>query len=803
MAKNNHELSVDKLRRECDPKIFKFKDTSELETLDGIIGQERTVRAMDFGVDIKSPGYNVFALGRTSTGKRTTVKKLLEKKAAKNPTPSDWCYVNNFDDTEKPKALKLPAGKGCQLKDDMQELVKALKDEVPEAFESKEYQEEVEKIKQNLREKRENALNNFKKEAENKNFTMITTSQGVALVPKFEDKEGSLSTLLQGLGGSQHRDDGESKKQLEAKFSETMQEMEDVQQRAKDKIKDLDKRTLTFTVDPLLNRLKKKYKDYNKVIEFLNAVQNDILENSEQFKKAKQMESLKGTSWEQLLQSSLPSFDQYEVNLIVDNCDTEGAPVVIESNPTYQNLVGKVEYEARLGALITNFGNIRAGALHKANGGYLMVEARKLLTKPFSWEALKRVLQDGEIRIEQVATSYQAFVAKTLQPEPIPLNVKVVITGDPLLYYLLYIYDKDFQKMFKVKVDFSIQTDWKDDTVQKYVQFIGTICENENLKHFTPSGVAQVVEEASRIVSDQGKLATKFGELQDVIRESSYWATKNGNGTVQGKDVQKALDEKIYRSNKIEERLQEMIDEGTILIDTEGEVTGQVNGISVLTLGDYSFGKPSRITARTYVGKEGVVNIDRETELGGRIHNKGVLILTGYLGGKYAQEVPLSLGASIAFEQLYEEVEGDSASSAELYTLLSSLSGYPIKQDFAVTGSVNQHGQVQAIGGVNEKIEGYFRVCKLKGLTGKQGVVIPQSNVKNLMLNEEVIGAVKKGRFHIHAIKTVNEGIEILTGKPAGELENGSYPKNTVNWAVQEKLKALAEKGKEFRKSEV
>ena len=757
---------------------------------------------MDFGVTIQSPGYNVFALGRTSTGKRTTVKRLLEEKAAKGPTPSDWCYVNNFENPEKPKALKLPAGKGCQLRDDMQSLVKALKDEVPEAFESKEYQEEIENIKQKLREKREDALNDFRKEAENKDFTMITTSQGVALVPKFEEKEGNLSTFLQGIGNSQRKRNEDKKRELETKFAQTIQAVEDIQQRAKDKIKDLDKRTLTFSVNPLIERLKRKYREFDTVIEYLNAVQNDILENSEQFKKAKEMESLKGSSWAQLLQSQQPSFDQYEVNLIVDNCQTEGSPVVIESNPTYQNLVGKVEYEARLGALITNFGNIRAGALHKANGGYLMVEARKVLTNPFSWEALKRTLQDGEIRIEQVSTGYQAFVAKTLQPEPIPLDVKVVITGDPLLYYLLYIYDQDFQKLFKVKVDFSIQTDWEDETVKKYAQFVATICNSENLRHFSPSGVARVVEQAARIVSDQGKLATKFGELRDVIRESSYWATKNGNGTVQGTDVQKAFDEKIYRSNKIEERLQEMIDEGTILIDTEGEVTGQVNGISVLTLGDYSFGKPSRITARTYVGKEGVVNIDRETKLGGRIHNKGVLILTGYLGGRFAQDVPLSLGASVAFEQLYEEVEGDSASSAELYTLLSSLSGYPIKQDYAVTGSVNQRGEIQAIGGVNEKIEGYFRVCKLKGLTGKQGVVIPQSNVKNLMLTEEVVEAVTKGKFHIHAVKTVDEGIEILTGKPAGQQKNGSYPKNTVNRAVAEKLRELAEKGKEFRKGE-
>jgi len=442
---------------------------------------------------------------------------------------------------------------------------------------------------------------------------------------------------------------------------------------------------------------------------------------------------------------------------------------------------------------------IKSGALHRANGGYLIVNAVDVLTKPMAWEGLKRALKDREVRIESMYESLGAISTRSLDPEPIPLDLKVIVIGDPMVYYLLYNMDQDFRELFKVKVDFSVQMDWTDEALQQYARFIGTVCKQEDLHNFAPSGVAKVVEESSRMVENQKKLATKFGNVVDLIRQASYWAGKNGHERVVGEDVRQAIEEKIYRSNQLEERLQEMIDEGTILIDTDGEVVGQVNGLSILPLGDYAFGKPSRISARVHAGRAGVVNIDREIELGGRIHNKGVLILTGYMGGKYAQDQPLTFSASITFEQLYEEMEGDSASSAELYALLSSLSELPIHQDFAVTGSVNQRGQVQAIGGVNEKIEGFFDVCKLKGLTGDQGVLIPQSNVIHLMLRDEVVDAVRDGKFHIYPVSTIDEGIEILTGVEAGERDGkGNYPEGTVNDAVQARLKELAEKVKAF-----
>ncbi|MFP4686873.1 MAG: Lon protease family protein, partial [bacterium] len=450
----------------------------------------------------------------------------------------------------------------------------------------------------------------------------------------------------------------------------------------------------------------------------------------------------------------------------------------------------------------TDYTMIKGGALHRANGGYLIIEAKDILTSPFAWDALKRSLKNKEIKTEIMGQEYRSIQAQTLEPEPIPLQIKVIVIGDPLLYYLLYNRDEDFQELFKVKADFSVETDWGEETEQQYARFIADLCRNEKLRHFTPCGVGRVIEYCGRMAASQKKLDTKFGDIVDMIREAAYWADKNGNEYVEGVDVQKAIDEKVYRSNRIEEKIRELIEEKTLLIDTTGQQVGQVNGISVIPLGDYAFGKPSRITARTHVGSQGIVNVEREIEMSGRVHNKGVMILSGYLGGQFALDIPLALSASITFEQLYEEVEGDSASSSELYALLSSLSGFPIRQDLAVTGSVNQRGQVQAIGGVNEKIEGFFDVCRLEGLTGHQGVIIPASNVNNLMVRADVVEAVKNGKFSIYAVKSIGEGIELLTGKPAGEKQqDGSYPEGSVNYAVQKKLKELAEKAKKFSQS--
>jgi lon-related putative ATP-dependent protease len=493
------------------------------------------------------------------------------------------------------------------------------------------------------------------------------------------------------------------------------------------------------------------------------------------------------------------TFDEYRANLIVDNSTTKGAPIVFEKNPTAANLTGRVEYEGKFGALVTNFRMIKNGALHKANGGYLMLDAFDLLTKPMAWEILKRALKNQEVVIESLEKAFGFMTTRTLEPEPIPMDIKVIVVGDPVLYYLLHSRDQDFPKLFKVKADFDAHTPWTEESGKQYSHFISNICQEEGLRHFAPDGVGSVIEFSARLAAHQKKLTTIFGEVVDIIRQASFWAEQNGKNPVGAVEVRKAIDEKIYRSNRIETIIQDMIEEGTILIDTDGEIVGQVNGISVLSLGDYNFGKPSRITARTFVGSKGILNIDREIELGGPVHNKGSLILAGYLGGKYAEDIPLAFSASITFEQLYDGVEGDSASSSELYALLSSLSGFPIRQDLAVTGSVNQRGEIQAIGGVNEKIEGFFAVCKIKGLTGTQGVIIPESNVKHLMLRDEIVEAVRNEKFHIYSVATIDQGISLLTGKNAGEkLEDGTYPEGTVNGAVLLRILELVGKFRWF-----
>ncbi|MBI3152806.1 MAG: AAA family ATPase [Chloroflexi bacterium] len=799
MIKKYKELQVEDLRRVCDPRLFNFKSTADLPALTEIIGQERAVRATSFGIDIESPGYHIFALGQAGTGKTTMIKDLLERKSADQPVPDDWCYVNNFDNNDRPLVLRLPAGKGGKLQADMDRLVEDLGNQIPSAFATKDYDEEREKISAKIQKKRQALIEELEKGTASKNFALLQTPRGIVLAPII-DGNVLHPDQFNGLSEGERADIEKRQNELQEEMRDTLRQLQEIQEEAKEEIHQLDQEVVAYAVEHLINRVLRKYTDHGPVVKFLQNVRTDILKNVEVYKQAREMEEAQQQLPFLALQNGgKPDFERYRVNLLVDNSETKGAPVIFESNPTYLNLLGRVEYQARLGALVTNFQMIKGGALHRANGGYLMVNARDILTKPMAWEGMKRALKDQEIRIESIYESLGAISTRSLDPEPIPLSVKVVITGDPMIYYLLYNLDEDLRELFKVKADFSVQMDWTEDALQQYARFIGTVCRKENLLAFASSGVAKIIEQSARMVSHQNKLATKFRDVMDLIHQSSYWAGKNGNKFVQGSDVKQAVDEQIYRSNQLEERLREIIEEGTILIDTEGEAVGQVNGISVLLMGDYSFGKPSRITARTGVGKAGVINIEREIELGGPIHNKGVMILTGYLNGKFAQETPLAFSASITFEQSYEEVEGDSASSAELYALLSSMSGYPIRQNLAVTGSVNQHGQVQAIGGVNEKIEGFFDVCRMKGLSGDQGVLIPQSNVKNLMLREDVVDAVKAGQFHVYPVSTIDEGIELLTGIEAGEQsERGEYPEHTLNHAIQTGFKTLAEKVQAF-----
>ncbi|NPV08430.1 MAG: AAA family ATPase [Anaerolineae bacterium] len=803
MPREDYAISAEQLRRVCDPSQFDFSSTAELAPSDEVIGQDRAVRAISFGIDIESPGYHMYALGPTGTGKTTLVRKFLSRKAQEQPVPDDWCYVNNFDDSDLPRAVRLPAGKGQQLRADMDRFVDELRVEIPRALESEQYQQEHERIDLEFARRRQELLRELQEEAEARRFRLLQTPQGLGFAPVL-DGEVMTPDQFAALDEDTRQRIEEAQRELQEALHERLRRIPQLQKEARERLQELDRRTVGFAVSHLVDELKEKYREFEDVIRFLDEAQADIQENAEAFRQMEQLEEARQQiPFGRLLDVQENRFDRYRANLLVDNSGLTGAPVILESNPNYYNLVGRVEHQVQFGALITNFTMIRAGALHRANGGYLILNARDVLSKPFAWDALKRALQDKEIVIETMGEEMRVVSTRTLQPEPIPLDVKVILIGDPILYYMLYALDEDFQELFKVKADFATEMDWGPECPTQYARFIGTVCHEEGLRHFAPSGVARVVEQAARVVSDQNKLAVRFGDVVDLVRQANYWAGQNGNELIEAADVQRAIDEMIYRSNRIEERLRELIEDDVIMIDTEGSVVGQVNGISVVPMGDYAFGRPSRITARTAMGRAGVVNIDREIGLGGRIHNKGVMILAGYLQGKYAEEVPLTLSASITFEQMYEEVEGDSASSAELYSLLSSLSGFPITQELAVTGSVNQLGQVQAIGGVNEKIEGFYDVCRAKGLTGSQGVLVPRSNVQNLMLRQDLVKAVEEGRFHIYAVSTVDEGIEILTGKPAGERDaEGRYPEGTVNYAVQERLRQLAEREREFRRTE-
>lgn len=803
MKPDTFRIPVDQLRKTCDPDQFNFHDTSELDPLEEVIGQDRAVRAVTFGIGIDSRGYHLFAVGPPGTGKTTTVQGFLKQRAADQEVPDDWCYVNNFSEPDKPRSLRLPAGLGCQFRDDMKELVEQFQSDIPEAFTSEKYDTEREGIKEIYREKQQEIFQELEQEAKEEGLTLLQTPHGLVTAP-VRDGEALKPEEIQELSKEERQKLEEKQKKLQRKLRDALRKMQDLQAEAKHEIQELDKKVAWYTVEHLLENLQDTYQEYEGVIEYLEELQEDLLDNIELLKKDQSTGNdgprlPEGLTHRLLGRSEKNQFDRYKVNLIVDNCKLEGAPVVLEDNPTLGNLLGRVEHEAQMGALITNFRMIKPGSLHRANGGYLIIEAKNILTKSFSWEALKRSLKNEEVKIENISQSLGVLTTKSLEPEPIPLNLKVILIGGSRIYHLLYRLDEDFSEIFKVKADFSRDMDRSDQEADQYARFVGSICREQGLRHFTPEGVARLIEESSRMVADQNYLSTKFGDIEDLIQQASYWAGEMQSELVGPEELERAVQESIFRSNRIETRLQRSIAESTLLIDTRGEAVGQVNGLSVLNLGDYSFGKPSRITCTTHVGKAGVINIERETKLGGRIHNKGVLILTGYLGGKYAGQFPLTLTARLAFEQQYSGVEGDSASCAELYTLLSSLSGLPLRQDLAVTGSVNQHGVVQSIGGVNQKIEGFFKTCQQAGLTGTQGVIIPETNRKNLTLREEVIQAVRQEQFSIYSVRSIDEGISLLTGKPAGEQgPDGEYPDNSVNGAVLRTLRDFAHKVKNY-----
>jgi lon-related putative ATP-dependent protease len=791
-----NELSAEKLRRECDPKLVHCETTQELAPLQEIIGQKRAVRALKFGLSIRERGFNIYVAGFPGTGRTTAVKNFLEDIAKPQPVPSDWCYVNNFSNEYQPKAIKLPAGKGKEFQRDMKNFIDEARRALAKAFESDDYTTKREATIKAVENQSKELVNQLNTAAQKAGFIIQSTRVGLLLIPLIKGKPVTDQELMT-LPPKIREEIQEKRERLESELRSAMRQLTDMDKKVHEEIDKMNRNVALYAIGQLVTDLTEKYKDVSDVAVYLKDVQNNILNNLSQFIKG-QEEQPSQTPFPLPWMKETP-FKVYEVNVIVDNSEVKGAPVVMESNPTYQNLFGRVEKEAQFGALVTDFTMIRGGSLHRANGGYLILPVEDLLINPLSYDSLKRALKSEHIVIEEAEERLGFITTKGLKPQPIPLGVKVILIGDPYIYQQLYILDMDFNQLFKVKADFDTTMDRTDENVEQYAAFVCTLCQKENLKHLDSSGLAKLIEHSSRLAEDQQKLSTRFAEVADIIREANFYATEENSDFVTGAHVKKAIEEKVYRSKLIQEKIQELIRRGVLLIDTDGENVGLVNGLSVMELGDFAFGAPSRVTASIGLGREGVIDIEREAKMGGPIHTKGVLILSGYLNDKYAQDKPLSLSARLVFEQNYEGVEGDSASSTELYAILSALSGLPIKQSLAVTGSVNQKGEVQAIGGVNEKIEGFFEVCKAKGLNGRQGVVIPESNVQNLMLKEEIVEAVKAGKFHIYSVKTIDEGIEILTGVKAGERrKDGTFEDGTVNYRVDKHLREMAEKLREF-----
>lgn len=797
----HNELEATKLYQRTDPKKFDFDTTADLEDLVEVLGQPRAVAAMQFGIGMAREGYNIFALGPAGSGKRRVIRSYFEKRAADQPAPEDWCYVNNFEERHRPKSICLPAGKGLTFRKDVDDLIEGLSTALSAAFESEEYQARRQTVNEEFQERQSSAFQELQEKAEQKGVTLLRTSAGLAFAPV---KEGQVlsSEEVQGLSEEERKRLEAEVETLQGELQRIVQQVPSWQRETQEKLKELNREMANFAVGGLIDELREEYVGYPDIVDHLDAVQEDIVENARDFLQAGEQESnlpavLRTANQES--EAGSPLARRYRVNLVVDHSESDGAPVVYEDNPTYQNLVGRVEHRAQMGALLTDFNLIKPGALHKANGGYLILEARNVLLQPYAWEALKRTLQSGEIRIESLGQMLSLVSTISLEPDPIPLDIKVALYGEPLLYYLLYQLDPDFVELFKVEADFSERMDRDDGNQQLYAQMIATLVRQEDLQPFDSAAVASVIERSARMVGDAEKLSIRTRDITDLLREADYWAREAGNDTVRAENVQQAIQAQIYRADRIHERMQEAIQRDIVLVDTEGETVGQVNGLSVITLGNFAFGRPSRITARVRLGKGDVMDIEREVDLGGPLHSKGVLILAGFLGARYAGQQPLSLSASLVFEQSYGGVDGDSASSAELYALLSAIAEVPLRQSLAVTGSVNQHGVVQAIGGVNEKIEGFFDVCQARGLSGEQGVLIPASNVQHLMLRRDVVEAVEAGRFHVYPVETVDQGIEILTGLSAGKPdEAGTYPEGSINHRVKERLAELAEQRQAF-----
>ncbi len=758
MDNNSYKVPAEHLRQVCPVRLFDFETTGEVHPLVGIIGQERAIRAVEFGLNVANKGYNIYIAGWPGTGRTSYTRSIIEKKSQEGPCPDDWCYVYNFSQPENPIALNLPAGMGKDLVQDMETLADNLKRDIPKAFTGEEYDKTKAEMMESFQLESAGLLRELEKFANEEEFLLRRTGTGIVAVPMHEDKL---------LGPDDFAALPEETKEsirtkivsVESQIEKTMRKVKTLEAEVRKQLETMEKKFGLAIIKPLVNALKLKYEKYPKVTIYLSQVQRDILKNIRRFlpqeKEATPVVLFRPTEKDFLI--------RYKVNLFVNNSETKGAPVVWETNPTYYNLFGKTEGVSQFGVATTNFTMIKSGSVHQANGGYLIIQMDDLLKDPLSWDTLKRTLDNGEAVVENIGERYRTMPTVTLKPSPIPLKIKVILIGSPTVYHLLHMLDNDFRQLFKIKAQFDSTMEKTEENIDKYARFICAICRREGLKHFKAQAVAKIVEHSCRLAEEKGKLSTRFNEIVEILYEANAWAQIDDAPYVEALHVQKAVEEKILRSSLPEEKVQEHIMAGHILVDTEGETVGQVNGLSIVNLGDHVFGQPSRITARTFLGKKGIVNIEREAKMSGNIHDKGVLILSGYLGGKYAVDKPLTLSGSICFEQNYGAIDGDSATCAELIALLSAIAQVPVKQNLAITGSLNQKGEVQPIGGVNQKVEGFHKTCKQKGLTGLQGVIIPYQNIKNLMLSEQVVEDVRENKFHIYAVKSIDDIIRLMT----------------------------------------
>ena len=784
------ELSAEQADFTIDVDALAFTTTADLEPLDEIIGQSRAMSAMEIGLGIRERGYNIFVAGLTGSGKMQTVKRSLQKRLDGTITPADWVYVYNFTDADQPWAISLSPGKARQFEKDMDHLIQRLKEALPKAFRQQDFREEKEQISRKYEEQIEEHTNRLAQMAKERGFEIGFTPGGrVSFLPYVEGKPAETREQLESLSEVEKTQLAEGEKELAREVSRLMQEQYQMMQNLSEEVRGIERQFADFVVAPMIEAIKHSYPEYDRVQQYLDHVRNHILDSLSDFQEGggaqpvpPQLQGLIGRDTERPLL-------EYKVNVVVDNSQTRTVPVIVEEVPTYRNLFGSIDRSVdRWGRLVTDFTQIKAGSLLRANGGYLVFNIEDALTEPFVYKSLKRALKSGSIELE----SYNAWIPFStggLRPEPIPINTKVVVVGNPLLYYMLQFYDDEFPFLFKIKADFGTEMPRGDKEEMQYARFVAAVTKRENLRPFTREAVGEVIRFGARQVADRTKLLTHLSETADLIREADYFARIRDARQVEASHVEEALDNRVFRSDRIAEKIRELIEDGTLLVDTQGSRIGQVNGLAVVDLGDYAFGRPTRVTASLGVGTEGLINIEREAKLSGRTHDKAVLIITGYLRNKYGQRRPLTLSASITFEQTYSGIEGDSASAAEIYALVSNLAQAPIRQDIAVTGSVSQWGDIQAIGGVNEKIEGFFDVCRVVGLTGRQGVCIPQSNLKNLILRRDVRQAIADGEFHIYPIRTVDEGLELLTGFKAGSPEE----ENTIHWRVDQRLDKMGE----------